>query len=105
MQRCFPSIRSEVDASEARAAGAFAVRSMVEGELSSGTVCIRRTETDGHYDSEMFITELNKVAKHTKEMPAEFISESGNDVTQAFLDYARPLADDLPVIGRLGTGS
>ena len=105
MQRCFPSIRSEVDAAEARAAGAFAVRSMVEGELSSGTVCIRRTETDGRYDSEMFITELNKVAKHTKEMPAEFISESGNDVTQAFLDYARPLADDLPVIGRLGTGS
>ena len=105
MQRCFPSIRSEVDASEARAAGAFAVRSMVEGELSSGTVCIRRTETDGRYDSEMFITELNKVAKHTKEMPAEFISESGNDVTQAFLDYARPLADDLPVIGRLGTGN
>ena len=105
MQRCFPGVRSEVDASEARAAGAFAVRSMVQGELSSGTVCIRRTETDGHYDSEMFITELSKVAKHTKEMPAEFISESGNDVTQEFIDYARPLADDLPVIGRLGTGS
>lgn len=102
MQRCFPGIRSETDAKEARAAGAFAVRSMVEGSLSSGTVCIRRKEVDGRYDSEMYITDLNKVAKHTKEMPGEFISETGNDVTQAFIDYVRPLADDLPVIGRLG---
>ena len=53
----------------------------------------------------MFITDLNKFAKHTKEMPGEFISETGNDVTQAFIDYVRPLADDLPVIGRLGQSS
>jgi 6-phosphofructokinase 1 len=51
------------------------------------------------------MTDLDKVAKHTKEMPAEFISETGNDVTAAFLDYVRPLADDLPVIGRLGQGA
>ena len=105
MQRCFPGIRSEVDAAEARAAGAFAVKSMVEGDLSSGTVCIRRTEFSGRYGSELFMTDLDKVAKHTKEMPAEFISETGNDVTAAFLDYVRPLADDLPVIGRLGQGA
>jgi hypothetical protein len=34
-------------------------------------------------------------------MPAAFINRAGNDVTPAFLDYARPLVGPLPVIGRL----
>ena len=33
-------------------------------------------------------------------MPDEFINKDGNDVTQAFIDYARPIVGDLPKIGR-----
>jgi 6-phosphofructokinase 1 len=39
-------------------------------------------------------------------MPDAFISDEGNDVTPAFLDYARPLVGDLPRIGRFkGAGA
>jgi hypothetical protein len=34
-------------------------------------------------------------------MPREFINASGNGITQAFRDYALPLIDELPVIGKL----
>ena len=30
-------------------------------------------------------------------MPDEFIADNGHDVTQAFIDYARPLVGQLPV--------
>ena len=102
LQRCFPSVLSEVDLAEARAAGAHAVRSMAEGDDSSASVSIRRTGEGAAYGSEMFLTELKNVAKNTREMPREFISDSGCDVTQAFLDYAAPLVGELPVLGRLG---
>ncbi len=35
------------------------------------------------------------------EMPAKFINRAGNNVTKAFLDYARPIVGELPVPGRL----
>jgi 6-phosphofructokinase 1 len=44
---------------------------------------------------------LAAVSKETRHMPDAFINRQGNDVTQAFLDYARPLAGTLPGIGRL----
>jgi hypothetical protein len=34
-------------------------------------------------------------------MPESFISRAGNDVTQAFLNYARPLVGPLPPVARL----
>jgi hypothetical protein len=33
-------------------------------------------------------------------MPTAFINKAGNDVTQAFVDYARPLVGPLPVCTR-----
>ena len=35
-------------------------------------------------------------AKETRSLPREFIAKNGHDVTQAFIDYARPLVGDLP---------
>ena len=102
MQRCFPTIRSEVDAEEARAAAAFVVRSLLEGDGKSGSVAIRRKSTDGPYEYEFFFTDLKNVAKHTRSLPPEYIADSGKDVTQAFIDYALPLVGELPGLGRLG---
>jgi 6-phosphofructokinase 1 len=36
---------------------------------------------------------LNDVAVDAKEMPAEFLNEEGNFVTQAFIEYITPLVD------------
>ena len=56
------------------------------------------------YAHEQFITgkinDLRKVARETRHMPASFINKAGNDVTKAFVEYARPIVGELPVIGR-----
>ena len=44
--------------------------------------------------------ELRNVAKETRHMPDNFINKDANDVTKAFIDYAKPIVGKLPVIGR-----
>jgi len=58
-----------------------------------GSVVMKRT---GNYAVSYSLTELKNVARLTKKMPDEYINEAGNDVTEAFLNYARPLAGPLP---------
>ena len=97
LQRSFLGCVSETDRREAREVGIRAVRFSVGGNRS-GSVAILRT---GDYEVDYELVELSAVARHTKSMPDEFINQAGNDVTQAFLDYARPLAGDLPEVLRL----
>ncbi|MEO0716809.1 MAG: hypothetical protein AAFY58_07450 [Planctomycetota bacterium] len=53
-----------------------------------------------HYEAGFKRVELSDVAAKTKHMPAEFI-EGHNNVSKAFLDYARPLVGELPRFERL----
>ena len=46
------------------------------------------------------VVTLRSVARETRCMPADFINKAGNGVTQAFIDYARPLVGPLPVCTR-----
>jgi 6-phosphofructokinase 1 len=99
LQRSFPGVVSEVDAREARAVGAEAVRAAVEQGLD-GSMAIKRKPTR-KYRVTFVRVPLRKVARDTRQMPARFINKAGNDVTRAFLDYARPIVGDLPGIARL----
>lgn len=99
-QRCFPEVCSEVDAREARMVGQAGVQYAVKGKIA-GSVAIKRTGEGEQYDSECFFTELENVAKVTKPMPDEFINAEGNDVTQEFLRYVKPLIGKLPQPGLL----
>lgn len=99
LQRSFPGIASETDSQEARAAGEAAVKAALSGKFRSGSIALRRTTSpDGSYGCLMDVVPLHAVAKNTRSMPDEFISPEGNDVTQAFIDYARPLAGALPEV-------
>ena len=98
LQRSFPTIVSAVDAREARAVGDYGVRQAVAGD--DGSVAIRRT-SDAPYASELFMTPLASVARDTTSMRDAWINDDGNDVTEAWLTYLRPLVGELPVIGRL----
>jgi len=99
LQRSFPTIVSDVDAEEARRVGRAAFEAAAAaGGPESGSVALRRTGNDREYASETFLTELANVAKSTRSMPAEYL-KGGNDVTQAFLEYARPLVGPLPAMG------
>lgn len=98
LQRSFPGIVSEVDAREARAAGELAVRWAV-GKDGDGSVAVRR-KPGKKYAVFFECVPLKAVAKATRHMPDEFINQAGNDVTPAFLEYARPLVGPLPKVAQ-----
>lgn len=100
LQRSFPGIASAVDAKEARQVGVEAVRAALSGKYRGGSIAIRRLPGK-EYRVSYDVVPLSSVAKETRSMPDEFIAPSGNDVTQAFLDYARPIVGDLPPVGHI----
>lgn len=97
LQRSFLGCVSEVDQAEARAVGEKAVRYAVRHGLD-GSVAMKRV---GDYAISYFLTPLETVARHTKNMPDEFINEAGNGITEAFLRYGRPLVGVMPDFQRL----
>lgn len=101
IQRSFPDSVSDVDAREARMVGQMAVRYSMERD-KEGSVAMRRVggtgAGGGEYKVEYFLTPLNTVAKETRKMDPSFYCD-GNDVTQAFIDYARPLIGAMPRTG------
>ena len=99
LQRSYPTTISEVDASEARAVGEYAVNHAVS-KCEPGSVAIRRI-SNSPYASECFITALSSVAREATEMKDEYINGDGNDVTEAWVDYVAPLVGDLPKMGSL----
>jgi len=100
LQRSFVGVRSDVDAQEARWCGRHAVQ--YSAEYQSGSVAIKRLSNKPEYRIEIFRTELSSVAEKTKPMPAEFINADGNNVTDAFIEYALPLTGPLPKTVYLG---
>ncbi len=101
LQRCFPCVRSEVDAFEARQCGRKAVEMAMSGDID-GSVSIRRVGSGKDYSVELFRSELHDISNKTKSMPDEFINLEGNGVTDAFVDYAMPLVGELPETCYLG---
>jgi 6-phosphofructokinase 1 len=99
LQRSFPGVVSETDAQEACQAGVAAVLAAVKGKVESGSIAIRRRPGRA-YSVFYEVVPLRRVAKETRHMPPAFINRAGNDVTPAFLDYARPIVGPLPVVRR-----
>lgn len=97
LQRSFLGCVSEVDQVEARTVGEKAARYAIRHNVN-GSVAMKRV---GNYAISYFLTPLETVARHATEMPQEYINEAGNDVTEAFLNYARPLVGALPDFQRL----
>ena len=100
LQRSFAGFVSEVDAKEAREVGRTAVRQATSGKVPHGSIYIRRTGNGANYGAEFDVTELKNVAKETRDLPEDFLQGS-NDVSEAFLEYCRPLVGTLPVTGQL----
>jgi len=96
LQRSFPGFVSKTDAAEARLVGQMAVKYSAESDVD-GSVAMRRTDA-GKYQIETFLTPLETVARETRHMPPEFIAD-GNNITKAFITYAKPLVGPLPKVG------
>jgi 6-phosphofructokinase 1 len=97
LQRSFPGFVSQTDASEARMVGKMAVKYSAEGQ-NEGSVAMRRT--GGNYKIETFLTPLATVARETKHLDDTYIAD-GNNITEAFVQYVKPLVGDLPPVGSL----
>jgi 6-phosphofructokinase 1 len=87
LQRCYTGIVSDVDQNEAREVGERAAQYALWHD-KDGSVTIHRT---GNYSVNYQLSPLSEIAAKTKTMPDEFITNEGNDVTEAFYAYARPL--------------
>ena len=100
IQRSFGAAQSVVDATEAKLAGAAAVMRACEGMTDQMITLVRTSNSP--YHCETGTAPLEAVANAERPVPAEFISAEGNDVTPAFLEYARPLiGGPLPPVAQL----
>lgn len=101
LQRSFLGCVSEVDQREAREVGQKAVNYAVAHNCD-GSVAMKRI---GDYAIEYFLTPLDTVARLATEMKAEYINADGNDVTDAFVKYVRPLVGVMPTFERISAPS
>jgi 6-phosphofructokinase 1 len=100
LQRSFSLCMSSVDADEAYRVGRAAVQLAVSGQSDVMITLERRAQ--GNYTCETGAAALAEIANAEKLLPDAFIAEQGNDITPAFLEYARPLiGEPLPRLGRL----
>ena len=110
LQRSFPGVASTVDQKEAFQAGQSAVKAALASVRVSknskdardskvprkGTIAIVR-ENGKKYKVAFAPVPIANAAKYTRSVPKEYIAKNGHDVTQAFIDYAKPIVGELPV--------
>ena len=100
IQRSMIACVSHTDAQEAEQAGRAAVRHAIAGDTDI-IITLERADGD-EYACHTGTARLADVGGKVKRMPPEYIDAANDFVTQAFLDYARPLlGDPLPRYGRL----
>lgn len=90
-QRCSASMMSATDQQEAIKAGKFGVQAALNGETGKMISFIRKETSDGTYIMECGLEDVNAICNEEKTVPPEWITEDGSDVTEAFINYARPL--------------
>ncbi|NLM85197.1 MAG: 6-phosphofructokinase [Clostridiales bacterium] len=87
LQRSFLGCVSEVDQQEAREVGEKAAQFAIWHNVD-GSITIHRT---GDYSVDYRLTNLKEIAAKTRLMPDSFINKAGNNVSDAFIHYLRPL--------------
>lgn len=88
-QRCSGMIVSGQDMKEAEEAGAFGVRSALDGV--NGMMVAFKRACDEPYLMECFLADVNEICNKEKTFPAEWITKGGTDIGPEFLSYVLPL--------------
>ncbi|MBN2712708.1 MAG: 6-phosphofructokinase, partial [Planctomycetes bacterium] len=100
IQRSFPD-QSPVDYEETIGLGKFAAECALSGNVD-GSVAIQRV-SDKPYKSEYKLVPLKAVAGKTRHLPEEHIAPAGNNVSEAFMTWGKPLIGELTKFGILDT--
>ena len=97
LQRCAAHIASKTDLEESFGLGAKAVELAAQGQ-NAVMLTLLRTSNEPYtvtYDS----APVCDIANLAKEVPASYINERGNDVTEEMISYLRPLIQgEMPVV-------
>ena len=95
LQRCGAHLASLTDIEESFMSGKAAVENAVAG-LTDKMVGFERSYEDGKYVCKTKLFNLTDVANTENKVPREWINAEGNNVEQAFIDYALPLIQGEP---------
>ena len=90
LQRCAEHCASQTDSDESFLAGQTAVKEAIAGTTDK-MVGFKCTRDENGYKCEPELLDLSSVANYEKKVPVEWINERGNDVTDAYIEYALPL--------------
>ena len=88
-QRCSCAHLSRVDLDEAENAGIYAVQVAIAGETGKMITFIRNKSVP--YELSYGTADVNIICNKEKPVPAEWIIGEGSDISDDFIDYARPL--------------
>ncbi len=89
LQRCASHCASFTDIEESYKVGAAAVKAAAEGH--TGKMALLKRVSDNPYHCVTDIHDVSEIANMAKEVPPYMINENGDHVTEAFIEYARPL--------------
>ena len=89
MQRCAAHIASATDIQESRMLGMKACQLALEGK--SGLMAAVERISDKPYQVRFTGIPVSQVSNQEKKVPADYINEAGNDVTEKMMDYLKPL--------------
>jgi 6-phosphofructokinase 1 len=92
---------SGTDLEEAYLCGVEAVK--LAGKGDTGNMVSIERMSDEPYMIRLGKVPLKDVAVSARPMPDEYFNEEGNNVSQEFIEYMKPLAADLPEFVRLET--
>ncbi len=89
LQRCASHFAASTDINESFKIGAAAVKAAFKGK--TGEMMVFKRADSKNYRVTIGTMDIAQIANKEKKVPRAFISRGKNGVTQAFLDYARPL--------------
>ncbi len=99
IQRSFPWAASNSDIQEADTVGRAAVSAAREG-MRDVIVTLER-EDCADYKCRTGFAPLDQVGGKVRRMPDEYLAPRDNFVTDAFIEYLKPLVGEIPHFGRL----
>ena len=88
-QRCSCAHLARVDLDEAVNAGIYAVHAALEGATGKMITFVRNKSVP--YELSYGTADVNIICNKEKPVPTEWIINEGSDISDAFIDYARPL--------------
>lgn len=91
LQRCASHIASATDIEESFSVGEAAVKAAANGE--SGKMALLKRVSNDPYICVTDTYDVREVANLAKEVPQSMINENGDNVTEEFIEYVRPLIE------------